>query len=102
MANFIKNISKIKMTKIAKEYKLDYSNILKEKAKKEDIIFFDNEIKKKIIALLLYDYLTDAEKNAITNIDTLLKTKILENDLQYTIDQKDINDIYLIIKILEG
>lgn len=102
MSNFIKNISGIKLTNIAREYKLDYSNIIKETAKKEDIIFFDNEIKKKIIALFLSEYLNEDEKNAINNLKALLSVKIKENDIYYTIDQKDINDILILLKLIEG
>lgn len=102
MSNFLKRISKIKMTKIAKEKKLDYSNILNNKAKKEDIDFFEKEIKKKIIASLLYENLSEDEKKSLNEIKNLLTIKSKENDIFYTIDQKDINDIMLLYKIFVG
>ena len=101
MANFIKDMSKIKMCKMAKKYKLDYSNILKNKAKKEDIEFFDKEVKKKLFSILLYENLQEDDKKAINNIKILLDTKSKESEVFYTIDQKDMNDIMLLYKIFD-
>lgn len=102
MSNFLKRISNIKMTKIAKNKKIDYSNVIRGKAKKEDIDFFEKEIKKKIISSLLYENLSEDELKALNNIKILLEVKTKENEIFYTIDQKDINDIMLLYKVFIG
>lgn len=101
MRSFIENLSKIKMTKIAKLNKLEYTNIKTRKAKKEDIDFFEKEIKKRLIALFLLENLNEKEKSSIINLSILLKDKIKNNDTLYTIDERDVIDIYNLLKIFE-
>lgn len=101
MFNFIEKLSKIKMTKIAKENKLVYTNIKSKKAKKEDVEFFEKEIKKQIITLFLIENLNEKEKSSIINLSILIKQKLKENDVLFTIDQRDVIDIYNLLKIFE-
>lgn len=101
MHSFIENLSKIKMTKIAKLNKLEYTNIKTRKAKKDDIDFFEKEIKKRIIALFLIENLNEKEKSSIINLSILIKQKLKENDILFTIDQRDVIDIYNLLKIFE-
>lgn len=101
MFNFIEKLSKIKMTKIAKENKLVYTNIKNKKAKKEDVDFFEKEIKKQILTLFLIENLNEKEKSSIINLSILIKQKIKENDVLFTIDQRDVIDIYNLLKIFE-
>lgn len=101
MRSFIENLSKIKMTKIAKSNKLEYTNIKTRKAKKEDIEYFEKEIKKRLIALFLLENLNEKEKSSIINLSILIKEKLKENDTLYTIDTRDVIDIYNLLRIFE-
>ena len=101
MSNFIKDIANIKLTKIARDKKLDYSNIIKEKAKKEDIETFEKEIKKEILVSLLKENLSEIEKSSIEEIKKILYYDNMQNDNTYYIDQIGFNAIYVLYKIFE-
>ena len=101
MSNFIKDIANIKLTKIARDKKLDYSNIIKEKAKKEDIETFEKEIKKEILVSLLKENLSEIEKSSIKEIEKIIYYDDRQNDSGYYIDQIGFNAIYVLYKIFE-
>lgn len=100
MSNFIKDISNIKLTKIAKENMLDYSNIRKEKAKKEDIEKFEKELKKKILISLIKENLNPIEHIALLDIRDFLNYSQDDRGI-YTIDQNVVNSIYILYKLFE-
>lgn len=100
MDDFLKRFSKIKMTNIAKEHKLDYSNIIQKRAKKEDINFLEKEVKKKTLSILLYENLNQDELNALSELKSFIENRN-QTDIYYTCDQKDINNIYILYKIFE-
>ena len=101
MSNFIKDIANIKLTKIAKDKKLDYSNIIKQKAKKEDIETFEKEIKKEILVSLLKENLNEIEKNSLEEIKKIIYYDNIQDDNYYYIDQIGFNAIYVLYKIFE-
>ena len=102
MANFINKISKIKITKIAKENSVDYSNAIKGTAKKEDNEKVEKEVKKKIFSILLYENLSSKEKDAVRELKETLKEVKTSEGIFYTIDEKDIINIYSIISLFES
>lgn len=101
MANFIKDIANIKLTKIAKDNKLDYSNIIKQKAKKEDIKKFEKELKKELLIALVKENLSEDEKIALLDIKDFLSNTMMYDNV-YTCDQNTMNSIYIIYKMLES
>ena len=105
MSNFIKDIANIKLTKIAKDKKLDYSNIIKEKAKKEDIEIFEKELKKELLIALVKENLSTVEKNALEEIKSFITYDVYTSkelyDSTYVVDQTTYNAIYILYKIFE-
>lgn len=99
---FIKLFSKIKPSIIAKEIKIDYSNVLNGKAKTEKIELLDKELKKKIFGALIYENLLPREKEALKEIHDLLGSyKSDVNNAFYTIDSIDVINIKILINIFE-
>ena len=101
MGNFIKDIAKIKLTQIARKNKLDYSNIIKEKAKKEDIEKFEKELKKEILISLVKENLNDIEKVSFLELRDFFNNAFSDYHDYYTIDQSTLNSIYILYKIFE-
>lgn len=94
MINFLKNFSSIKPSIIAKENKIDYSNVKRGIAKDSKISLMYNEIKKKIFTILLIEVLSDEEINALKDINS----EILERK-EFVLDSLDLNNIYIVYKI---
>ena len=85
---------------IAKEYSMDYSNIMSGKARKQDIELFNNIIKRKILSMFLYELLTDDEKESISEMNSLI-TFYYEKGIN-EFDIIDICNIKRIINILKN
>ncbi len=96
MDKFINNLAKIKMSKIAKENNLDYGNIIRGKAKKEDIEYFNKLIKRKILTMFLYDLITEEEKDCLFMLE-----KTINFYYENGINEFDIVDICNIRKLLD-
>ena len=94
LINFLKNFSKIKPSIIARENKIDYSNVKRGLAKDSKINLMYKEIKKKIFTILLIEVLSDEEINAIKDV----RDEIIERK-EYVLDSMDLNNIYIVYKI---
>lgn len=104
MLNFIKNFNKIKPSNIARDYNIDYSNLINGKLKdeKEKIIY--DELYRRILSLLINESLDENQKAALENLKELV-TKETEDEKEncftlYTISQLEINSIYTLLEIL--
>lgn len=106
MVDFIKNFAKIKASNIAKQNKIDYSNVKKATSRESKIELLYREIRKRIFAILLLENLTEQEKNAINDLYELILDikKDCEKDTQkviITIDFKDVENIYCLLEIFK-
>lgn len=100
MSNFIKDIANIKLTKIAKENNVDYSNIYNDRAKKEDTEKFEKSLRKEILISLVKENLSPIEQVSLLDIRDFLNYATKEDGV-YTIDQTVVNSIYVIYKLFE-
>ena len=102
MLNFIRNFNKIKPSNIAKNYDIDYSNLISGRLshEKEKIIY--DELYKRILGLLINDTLDENQKNAIDNLKSLVEGDTEKENCYtlYTISQNEINSIYILLELL--
>lgn len=95
---FLKNFAKIKPSIIAKENKIDYSNVIQNKGKESNLKRIEKEVKKRLAIINLIENLDETEIESIRNLNLEIIDKYKEGDFINSFDIQYIYNVYKIFK----